>query len=248
MARARVVAPPPKDYIPEPLVSVPPPPEEVVEVEWIDGNFQEEIIEVEINEPSQEELERERIAQEKHEELQRQKLAVEEESKVAAETIAKAKEIVENPPVVIETVVETVVETVHVTDPKLVEELDLLRAANEKLVRESEAAAKAKEEQILKARQQATDQKGSKLNMVEARKPSLVSKIKSFLKRRRIKSATNPLHTNYEFAIIQQASVAVPKMLDDMEKMHENLVILEELLVKYKERQKITENEKRPRH
>ena len=247
MARARVVAPPPKDYIPEPLVAPPPLPEIVEEQEWIDGNMQE-AVEVETIEPSQEELDREKIAQEKHEELQRQKLAVEEESKVAAETIAKAKEIVENPPVKIETVIETIVETVHVTDPKLVEELDLLRAANEKLVRENEAAAKAKEEQILKARQQATDQKGSKLNMVEARKPSLVSKIKSFLKQRRIKSATNPLHTNYEFAIIQQASVAVPKMLDDMEKMHENLVILEELLVKYKERQKITENEKRPRH
>jgi len=248
MARARVVAPPPKDYIPEPLVATPPPSEIVEEQEWIEGNMEEEIIEVELNEPSQEELDREKIAQEKHEELQRQKLAVEEESKVAAETIAKAKEIVENPPVKIETVIETIVETVHVTDPKLVEELDLLRAANEKLVRENEAAAKAKEEQILKVRKQATDQKSSQLNMVEARKPSLVSKIKSFLKRRRIKSATNPLHTNYEFAIIQQASVAVPKMLDDMEKMHENLVILEELLVKYKERQKITENEKRPRH
>lgn len=248
MARARVVAPPPKDYTPEPLVATPPPPEEVVAEEWIDGNFQEEIVEVVIDEPSQEELDREKIALEKHEELQKQKLLVEEEAKVAAETIAKAKEIIENPPVVIETVVETVVETVHVTDPKLVEELDLLRAANEKLVRENEAAAKAKEEQILKARQQATDQKGSKLNMVEARKPSLVSKIKSFLKQRRIKSATNPLHTNYEFAIIQQASIAVPRMLDDMEKMHENLVILEELLVKYKERQKITESEKRPRH
>ena len=247
MARARVVAPPPKDYIPEPLVAPPPPPEIVEEQEWIDGNMQE-AVEVETIEPSQEELDREKIAQEKHEELQRQKLAVEEESKVAAETIAKAKEIVENPPVKIETVIETIVETVHVTDPKLVEELDLLRAANEKLLRENEATAKAKEEQIVKARQQATDQKGSKLNMVEARKPSLVSKIKSFLKQRRIKSATNPLHTNYEFAIIQQASVAVPKMLDDMEKMHENLVILEELLVKYKERQKITENEKRPRH
>ena len=248
MARARVVAPPPKDYIPEPLVATPPPSEIVEEQEWIEGNMEEDIIEVELNEPSQEELDREKIAQEKHEELQRQKLAVEEESKVAAETIAKAKEIVENPPVKIETVIETIVETVHVTDPKLVEELDLLRAANEKLVRENEAAAKAKEEQILKVRKQATDQKSSQLNMVEARKPSLVSKIKSFLKRRRIKSATNPLHTNYEFAIIQQASVAVPKMLDDMEKMHENLVILEELLVKYKERQKITESEKRPRH
>lgn len=247
MARARVVAPPPKDYIPEPLVAPPPPPEIVEEQEWIDGNMQE-AVEEEIIEPSQEELDREKIAQEKHEELQRQKLTVVEETRVAEETIAKAKEIIENPPVKIETVIETIVETVHVTDPKLVEELDLLRAANEKLVRENEATAKAKEEQILKARQQATDQKGSKLNMVEARKLSLVSKIKSFLKRRRIKSATNPLHTNYEFAIIQQASVAVPKMLDDMEKMHENLVILEELLVKYKERQKITESEKRPRH
>lgn len=246
MARARVVAPPPQDYIPEPLVSLPPPPEEVVVEEWIDGNFQEEIIEVEINEPSQEELDREKIAQEKHEELQRQKLAVVEETRVAEETIARAKEIIENPPVKIETVVETVIETVHVTDPKLVEELDLLRAANEKLVRENEAAAKTKEEQILKARQQATDQKGSKLNMVEARKPSLVSKIKSFLKQRRIKSATNPLHTNYEFAIIQQASVAVPKMLDDMEKMHENLVILEELLAKHKEREKVKKSEKHP--
>ena len=248
MARARVVAPPPQDYIPEPLVSAPPPPEEVVVEEWIDGNFQEEIIEVEINESSQEELDRERIAQEKHEEIQRQKLAIEEESKVATETIAKAKEILENPPVVIEKVIETVIETVHVTDPKLVEELQILKKENEKLARENAAAARAKEEQILKARQQATDQKGSKLNMVEARKPSLVSKIKSFLKQRRIKSAINPLHTNYEFAIIQQASIAVPKMLDDMEKMHENLVILEELLVKYKERQKITESEKRPRH
>ena len=244
MARARVVAPPPQDYIPEPLVAPPPPAEIVEEQEWIDGNMEEE---VEINEPSQEELDREKIAQEKHEELQRQKLATEEEAKIAAETIAKAKEIVENPPVKIETVVETIVETVHVTDPKLVEELDLLRAANEKLVRENEAAAKAKEEQILKARQQATDQKGSQLNMVEARKPSLVSKIKSFLKQRRIKSATNPLHTNYEFAIIQQASVAVPKMLDDMEKMHENLVILEELLAKHKEREKIKQSEKHPR-
>ena len=206
MARARVVAPPPQDYIPEPLVAPPPPPEIVVEQEWIDGNMEEE---VEQNEPSQEELEKERIAQEKYEDLQRKK--AEEESRLSVE-------------------------------------LQSLREQNEKLVRENEAAAKAKEEQILKVRKQATDQKSSQLNMVEARKPSLVSKIKSFLKQRRIKSATNPLHTNYEFAIIQQASVAVPKMLDDMEKMHENLVILEELLVKYKERQKITENEKRPRH
>ena len=71
MARARVVAPPPKDYIPEPLVAPPPPPEIVEEQEWIDGNMQE-AVEVETIEPSQEELDREKIAQEKHEELQLQ--------------------------------------------------------------------------------------------------------------------------------------------------------------------------------
>jgi hypothetical protein len=241
MARARVVAPPPQDYIPEPLVSAPPPPEEVVAEEWIDGNFQEEII----IEPSQEELNREKIAQEKHEELQRQKLTVVEESKIAAETIAKAKEILENPPVVIEKVIETVIETVHVTDPKLVEELQILKEANEKLTKENDAAVRAKEEQIVKARQQATDQKGSQLNMVEARKPSLLSKIKDFLRRRRIKLATVP-RANYEQAIINQAMVAVPKMLDTIETMHESLTVLEELLAKHKERQKINQSEKHP--
>ena len=238
MGRARVVAPPPEDYIPEPLVSLPPEPVEVVAEEWIDGNFQEEIIEVEINEPSQEELDREKIAQEKHEELQRQKLAVVEETRVAEETIARAKEIIENPPVKIETVVETVIETVHVTDPKLVEELEVLKAANEKLAGEKEAAERAREDQIVKMRQQATDKQVSQLNIVQARKPSLLSKVKDFLRRRRIKLATVS-RTNYEQAIINQASVAVPKMLDEIEKMHESLTILEELLAKNKERQKI---------
>ena len=238
MARARVVAPPPQDYIPEPLVSVPPPPEEVVVEEWIDGNFQEEIIEVEINEPSQEELDREKIAQEKHEELQRQKLVVEEESKVAAETIAKAKEILENPPVVIEKVIETVIETVHVTDPKLVEELQILKEENEKLARENAAAAKIKEEQILKARQQATEQRSNQqmvqLNMTP-KQPSLISKIKTLFRNRRIKSATNVGIKNYETAILERARIAVPKLLDDIEKMHEQLTILEDLLTKYSE-------------
>jgi hypothetical protein len=221
MGRAKVVAPPPQDYIPEPLVSPPPSLEEVVEEEWIEGSFQEEIIEV-ANEPSEEELEKERLAQEKHEELQRQKLLVEEESKVAAETIAKAKEI----------------ETVHVTDPKLIEELQAVKAENEKLAREKEAAEKAREDQIVKMRQQATSQQVSQLNMVEARKPSLFHRIKDFFRRRRIKLATIS-RANYEQAIINQASVAVPKMLDEIEKMHESLTILEELLAKHKERQRI---------
>ena len=206
MARARIVAPPPQDYIPEPLVSAPPPPEEVVVEEWIDGNFQEEIIEVEVNEPSQEELEKEKIAREKHEDLQRQK--AEQESIVSAE-------------------------------------LQSLREENQRLISEKEAAEKAREDQIVKMRQKATDQKGSQLNMVEARKPSLLSRIKDFFRRRRIQLATVP-RANYEQAIINQASVAVPKMLDEIEKMHESLTILEELLAKHNEREKIKKNEKHP--
>jgi len=196
MARARVVAPPPQDYIPEPLVSAPPPPEEVVVDEWTDGNLQEEIVS---NEPSPEELEKERIAQEKYEELQRKK--AEEESRLSAE-------------------------------------LQSLRDENEKLIKEKQAIEKAREDQIVKMRQKATDQKGSQLNMVEARKPSLFHRIKDFFRRRRIKLATIS-RANYEQAIIHQASVAVPKMLDEIEKMHESLTILEELLAKHKERQKV---------
>lgn len=247
MGKARIITPPPLDYITEPLVT--PVIEITLEEEitsWTDGTLQEEVLEIENNEPSQEEIERERIAQEKYEELQRKKLFAEEESKVAAETIARAKEILENPPVKIETVIETVTETIHITDPKLVEELQTLKAVNEKLTRENEAAAKAKEDQIIKMRQQATDQKGSQLNMVQARKPTLLSRIKDFFKRRRIQLATVP-RANYEQAIIHQASVAVPMMLDTIEKMHESLTVLEELLAKHKERQKINQSEKHPR-
>lgn len=208
MARARVVASPPQDYIPEPLVSPSPSPEIVEEQTWIDGNMEEEIATVETNEPSQEELEKDRIAQQKYEELKTKK--AEEQSRLSLE-------------------------------------LQLLREENEKLTREKEAAEKAREEQILKVRKQATDQGGSQLNMVQARKPTLISKIKDFFRKRRIQLATIP-RANYEQAIINQASVAVPKMLDDIEKMHESLTILEELLTKHKEREKIKKNEKHPRH
>jgi hypothetical protein len=165
-------------------------------------------------------------------------VAEEEESKVAAETIAKAKEILENPPIVIEKVIETVIETVHVTDPKLVEELQILKEENKKLARENDAAVRAKEEQILKVRQQATEQRSNQhivqLNMTP-KIPSLISKIKTVFRNRRIKSATNVGIKNYETAILERARIAVPKLLDDIEKMHEQLTILEDLLTKYSE-------------
>jgi hypothetical protein len=199
MGKARVVAPPPKDHIPEPLVSAPPPPEEVVVEEWNDGNFQEEILDVENSEPPQEELEKERIAQEKYEELQRKK--VDQEFRISVE-------------------------------------LQGLREENERLTRENGAAARSKEEQILKARQQATKQRSNQhmvqLNMTP-KTPTLINKIKTLFRKRRIKSATNGGIKNYETAILERARIAVPKMLDDMENMHEQLTILEDLLTKYSE-------------
>ena len=75
MGRAKVVAPPPQDYTPEPLVA---PPEEIVVEEIIEETF-----EVKIIEPSLEELEKHRIAQKTYEELQRQK--AEEEYRLSLE-------------------------------------------------------------------------------------------------------------------------------------------------------------------
>ena len=227
MGRARVITPPPKDYIPEPLVSP------IIEIV-----LEEEIVAVEIIEPSQEELEKERIAKETYEELQRKKLFAEEEAQAAIEILAKAKEILENPPVKIETVVETVIETIHITDPQLVEELQLLKTANERLTREKEAAEKARDEIIVAARSKVTEQRinqhVTQLDMKQ-KTPSLISKLKGFLRSRRIKSATTVGIQNYETAILERARIAVPEMLDSIENMHEQMTILEDLLVKYNE-------------
>lgn len=221
MGRARVVAPPPKDYVPEPLVA---PPievdlEETIIQEWSDSNLIEQLEEVTTQEVSQdhwvEEQEKERIAQEKYEELQRQKAAVEAEAKTQAKLKRKAKK-----------------------DPELLAEMEALRSANQELAKRAEAAERAREEQILKMRQQATEQRGNQLNIVKQRKPSIWSRVKAFFRRRRIELAT-VAKSNYEVAIIQRARVAVPKMLDDIERMHEQLTILEELIAKYVERQKI---------
>ena len=287
MGRARVVVPPPEDHGIVPLdhtghLDVPPTEEPVVEevsetsiqisdtVEevstWVSGDMREaEDIPAE-EYIDEEELERERIAQEKHEELLRQRAEAERKAKEDAEALAKAKELLDNPPVV----VETVVETVHVTDPKLEEQIkklkkekkdlldqiedlqktvpsdsnlqsqiDQLIADNERLTREKEAAEKAREQQILAMRQKASETRGQNvhMNLVKDRRPSLLDRmkisIKEYLKKRRIDKATTVTKAGYENAIIHRAKIAVPKMLDDMEKMHEQLAILESLLEKY---------------
>lgn len=215
MGKARVVAPPPKDYVPEPLVA--PPIEEIVEEVVVDSWKESNLIEETIEEgPSEEELEKERIAQEKHEELLRQKELAEKEAKRQARAVKRVAK----------------------KDPELLAEVESLRQANEQLTREKEAAEKAREETILAMRNKATEQKGNQLNIVKQRQPSMWSRFKDFFRRRRIELATVGIK-NYETAILQRARIAVPKMLDDLEKMHEQLTILEELIAKYVERQKI---------
>ena len=189
------MAPPPEDYVPEPLVA--PPSENVVEEStddsWTDGSLSEEIVE-----PTPEEIERDRIAQEKYEELQRRKKEEEEKAEELNASIEK------------------------------------LRRENEELTRQKNAAEKAREEKILAARNKATQSGVHQMNLVKQRKPSLLSRLKQFLRERRVKVATVGIK-NYETAILERARIAVPKMLDDIEKMHEQLTILEELLVKYSE-------------
>lgn len=217
MGRARIVAPPPKDYIPEPLVS--PTGDSPIEPEviWKESNFVEEIEQQTVEKvPSQEEIDKDRIAQEKHEELQRQKQLAEKEAKRQARLTTKNTK----------------------KDAELLAEVEALRQANEKLARDKEAAEKAREETILAMRNKATEERGNQLNMVKQRSPSLWSRLKAFFRRRRIEIATVGIK-NYETAILQRARIAVPKMLDDLEKMHEQLTILEELIAKYVERQKI---------
>lgn len=240
MARARVVAPPPIDHIPEPLVSPPPPPEIVEEHAWIDGNLEEE--EVEQNAPFQEKEVDEELICLRHDLERQMTIANEHVNKneilrQEIEKLTREKETAENPPVVIETVVETVVETVHVQDPETLKEIEILRRENEQLTRIKEAAEKAKEEKILAARKKMTEQKGNQLNIVEQRKPSLLNRLKEYLRTRRIKKATVAVK-NIETAIIERARIAVPKILDDMEKVHEELVILEELLAQYTSQKK----------
>ena len=287
MGRARVVVPPPEDFVPIPLdhtghLNVSPAEEPVVEnvsetsiqisdtveelATWVSGDMREAEDIPEEEYIDEEELERERIAREKHEELLRQRAAAEQEAKENAQALAKAKELLENPPVV----VETVVETVHVTDPKLEEQIKKLKkdkkelldqieslkktvpsnpnllaqisqltADNERLTREKEAAERAREQQILAMRQKASETRGQnvQMNLVKDRRPPLLDRIKIFikdyLKKRRIDKATTITKAGYENAIIHRAKIAVPKMLDDMEKMHEQLAILESLLEKY---------------
>lgn len=254
MARkVKVVAPPPDNYIPEPLVALPTETIEEVADEPRLEDLPEEIVQ---SEPSPEEIEKDRIAKERHEEIQRKKQEeidrreiLENEMKIAiqdAQSLAKerdelerSKKELEEENIRLQRAVEESIKKVD-SQSQFNEEIETLRRQNEELTRQKEDAIKSKEDQILKMRKQATQQRVNQLNILEERKPTLRSKIKEFFKKRRIKRATNILEkSTYEHAIIQHVSSVTPKMLDNIEEMHERLTILEELLIKLKERDNI---------
>jgi len=288
MGRAKVVVPPPKDYIPVPLehsgiFEVASETQEEIqedqtESSWIDGTIEEPEI-------STEELEKERIAQEQYEAIQRKKeedrLSSENEvkritklqkdnqritklaTKKTEKEKAKSAKFAEELQLVItekheleHTVTELLAKIeklenipvsasqVQTDNSELLKKLDELITANERLTREKEAAETAREQQIVAMRQKAIETRGSvqQLNLATGRKPNLWNRIASFVKTklrdRRIKEATVGIK-NYDVAIIQRARIAVPKILDDMEKIHEQLSILEELIQKHVELEKI---------
>lgn len=285
MGRARVVAPPPEDFIPVPLeqsgifelasdsqeVQ-----EEPVESSWIDGTIEEPEI-------SAEEIEKQRIAQEQYEAIQRkkeeQRLSAEEEAKriiklekdkqriaklasrkaekektkstKLAEDLQQAiaeKDDLERTILELSSKIEELENRPEPTispsgNVELLKKLDELTVENARLTREKEAAEKARDQQIVAMRQKATETRGNvqQLNLVKDRKLKLWDRITTFLKTklrdRRIKEATVGIK-NYDIAIIQRARIAVPKILDDMENIHEQLSILEELVKKHVELEK----------
>lgn len=292
MGRARVVAPPPEDFVPVPLELTGHAEQPVVEdvtIEvvleepasvWIEGDMRDES-EIAVDEPSPEELEKERIAKEQHEAILRKKeeerIKTEEEAKriiklekdkqrianLATKKTTKEKEKsaklfedlqqvisenreLENTITELWTKIETLekrpapVSQEQTGNTELLKQLDALTSENAKLTREKEAAEKARDQQIVAMRQKATETRGNvqQLNLVKNRKPKLWDRIKTFVKtklrERRIKEATVGIK-NYDIAIIQRARTAVPKILDDMENIHEQLSILEELIQKHVE-------------
>lgn len=289
MGRAKIVVPPPVDFVPVPLEHTghlevssveEPVVEEVTETEevstWVSGDMREEEDIPEEEYINEEELERERIAQEKHQEILRQRteaeIAAKEEAEKNAIILQRAQEILDNPPVITEYVVDpdiaiklknqfiteqqtlvethekeleelrTKIETLEKTNPSntnLLAQISQLKTDNERLAKEKEAAEKAREQQILSMRQKASETRGQnvQMNLVKDRRPSLFNRLKNygkeFLKKRRMEKAITVTVAGYETAIIHRVKIAVPKMLDDMEKMHEQLSILETLVEKY---------------
>ena len=287
MGRARVVAPPPEDFVPVPLELTGHTEQPVVEdvtIEvasvWIEGDMRDES-EIAVDEPSPEELEKERIAKEQHVAILRKKeedrIKAEEEAQrviklekdkqrianLAAKKTAKEKaksaklsedlqqvitenRELENTIAELWSKIETLekrpapVSQEQTGNTELLKQLDALTSENARLTREKEAAEKARDQQIVAMRQKAKETRGNvqQLKLVKNRKPKLWDRIKTFVKtklrERRIKGATVGIK-NYDIAIIQRARMAVPKILDDMENIHEQLSILEELIKKHVE-------------
>lgn len=108
----------------------------------------------------------------------------------------------------------------------------------EKQLKETEAKIQvAREEALLIFRQEQSNKRETQVRAAQDLKVQNIkmkstwwSSFVSFIKRKKVELSMAGI-TNYEAAVIVRTKFAIPKMLDDIERMHEQLAILEEMIM-----------------
>jgi len=139
-------------------------------------------------------------------------------------------------------------EEINITEQKRIEELTAQVSELEK------RAENAKQEALVAFRKEQSGRKitaptaptKTQISMIQLNgKPSLWKKFNAFIRRKKIELSTIPI-TNYEQAVLNRAIYDVPKMLDSVEKVYDQMLVMEELIIKLKDRKKIEDSKKKP--
>jgi hypothetical protein len=124
-------------------------------------------------------------------------------------------------------------------------DVDALKAQlaelNQKLVTAREdALISFREEQALKRIKEEIVSNVTEIHQIKS-SPTWWSNLVSFFKRKRIELTMKTI-TNMDAAIVVRAKFAIPKMLDDIEKIHDQLSILEEMISRLPESKNLSKN------
>jgi hypothetical protein len=124
-------------------------------------------------------------------------------------------------------------------------EVDALKAQlaelNQKIVTaKEEALISFREEQALKRIKDEIVSNVTEIHQIKS-SPTWWSNLVSFFKRKRIELTMKTI-TNMDAAIVVRAKFAIPKMLDDIEKIHDQLSILEEMISRLPESKNLSKN------
>jgi hypothetical protein len=222
MGKVRVVTPPPENYEPEALYVAPE--DRIIQVPEIEPLPEETLHLDGVNVISNEEI---NIAEQKRiEELTAQVSELEKRAENAE------KEVFSNARV-------------------YADKIDQLTAQVSELEKRAE---NAKQEALVAFRKEQSGRKitaptaptKTQISMIQLNgKPSLWKKFNAFIRRKKIELSTIPI-TNYEQAVLNRAIYDVPKMLDSVEKVYDQMLVMEELIIKLKDRKKIEDSKKKP--